>query len=220
MGSDNCQAVVVLNGDFDSPGQFYKDIINESEIKLAADGGARLYKDLGIDPEYIIGDFDSLTEAELDFWKARKVNLEQHPVDKEKTDGELTIDYCNRLDCDTIILIGSMGGRFDQQLANIYLLEYSLNLGIDAFIREAELEVGIIEESKEVSGYKGWQLSLLPLDKKVNDVSIYGTKYDTEGLDLLRSYTRGISNRVVEDVFKITVGEGRLIYILHDDNTD
>lgn len=220
MNSDNCQAVVVLNGDFNSADKFYRDIINASDIKLAADGGASLYKDLGIDPEYIIGDFDSLTEAELDFWKNRKVTLEKHPVDKDKTDGELTIDYCNRLNCDTIILLGSMGGRFDQQLANIYLLEYSLNLEIDAFIKEEGLEIGIIEESKEISGYKGWHLSLLPLDKRVNDISISGTKYDTEGLDLLRSYTRGISNRVVENNFKITVGEGRLIYILHDDNTD
>ena len=220
MGSDNCQAVVVLNGDFNSPDQFYKDIINCSDIKLAADGGARLFKSLNIEPEYIVGDFDSLTEAELDFWKERNVTLERHPVDKDKTDGELSIDYCNRLDCDTIILIGSMGGRFDQQLANIYLLEYSLNLNIEAVIREKNLEIGIIEESKEISGYQGWHLSLLPLDKKVDDISISGTKYDVDGLELLRSYTRGISNRVVDDVFRITVGKGRLIYILHDNNTD
>ncbi|MFN2364355.1 MAG: thiamine diphosphokinase, partial [Halarsenatibacteraceae bacterium] len=94
MGSDNCQAVVVLNGNFSSSDQFYKEIISRSDIMLAADGGARLYKDLGIDPGYIIGDFDSLSETELDFWKERKVTLEQYPVDKDKTDGELAIDYC------------------------------------------------------------------------------------------------------------------------------
>ena len=220
MSADNCQAVVVLNGDFNSPDQFYKDIINGSDIRLAADGGARLFESLGIDPGYIIGDFDSLTEAELDFWKERQVTLERYPVDKDKTDGELSIDYCNRLECDTIILLGSMGGRFDQQLANIYLLEYSLNLNIDAVIKEKGLEIGIIEKSKEISGYQGWHLSLLPLDKKVENISLCGTKYDIEGLDLLRSYTRGISNRVVGDVFKIKVGKGRLIYILHDDNSN
>ncbi|MFN2363931.1 MAG: thiamine diphosphokinase, partial [Halarsenatibacteraceae bacterium] len=169
---------------------------------------------------YIIGDFDSLSETELDFWKERKVTLEQYPVDKDKTDGELAIDYCYNLNCNKIIILGGLGGRFDQQLANIYLLEYSLNLEIEALIKEAGLEVGIIEESKEISGYNGWHLSLLPLDKEVKGVSISGTKYDTEGLDLLRSYTRGISNRVIQDNFMVTVGEGRLIYILHDDNTD
>jgi len=220
MGSDNCQAVVVLNGNFSSSDQFYKEIISESDIMLAADGGARLYEDLGIDPEYIIGDFDSLSKAELDFWKKRKVTLEQYPVDKDKTDGELAIDYCYNLNCNKIIILGGLGGRFDQQLANIYLLEYSLNLEIDALIKEAGLEIGIIEEGKEVSGHNGWHLSLLPLDKEVKNVSIYGTKYDTEGLDLLRSYTRGISNRVSKDNFMVTVGEGRLIYILHDDNID
>ncbi len=148
------------------------------------------------------------------------MTLERYPVDKDKTDGELSIDYCNRLECDTIILLGSMGGRFDQQLANIYLLEYSLNLNIDAVIKEKGLEIGIIEKSKEISGYQGWHLSLLPLDKKVENISLSGTKYDIEGLDLLRSYTRGISNRVVGDVFKIKVGKGRLIYILHDDNSN
>ncbi|MFW5789650.1 MAG: thiamine diphosphokinase [Bacillota bacterium] len=220
MSSDNCQAVVVLNGNFNSSDQFYKDIIIKSDILLAADGGARLYKDLGINPGYIIGDFDSLSETELDFWKKRKVTLEKYPVDKDKTDGELAIDYSHKLDCNKIIILGGLGGRFDQQLANIYLLEYSLNLGIEAFIKEENLEIGIIEESKEISGYKDWNLSLLPLDKNVRNISISGTKYDIEGLDLLRSYTRGISNRVVEDIFKITVGEGRLIYILYDDNTD
>lgn len=220
MSSDKCQAVVVLNGNFSSSDQFYKDIITESEIMLAADGGASLYKNLGIDPGYIIGDFDSLSETELEFWENKNISLKQYPVDKDKTDGELAIDLCYNLDCNEIIILGGLGGRFDQQLANIYLLEYSLNLKIDALIKEAGLEIGIIEASKEISGYKGWHLSLLPLDKEVKNIAISGTKYDIEGLDLLRSYTRGISNRVVEDSFLVTVGEGRLIYILHDDNTN
>lgn len=220
MESRDCQAVVVLNGDFSSSDQFYKEVINDSDIVLAADGGARLYKNLEIKPEYIIGDFDSLTEEELNTWTNQGVILKKYPVDKDKTDGELAIDYCHKLNCNKIIILGGLGGRFDQQLANIYLLEYSMNLEMDALIKESGLEIGIIEAKKEISGYKDWHLSLLPLDKKVEGVSIQGTKYDTEGLDLLRSFTRGISNRVIKDDFRVTVGKGRLIYILHDDNTE
>jgi len=107
-----------------------------------------------------------------------------------------------------------MGGRFDQQLANVFLLEYAYHSKLRAMIKEPGLELGIIDQEKVFMNQKGAHLSLLPLKDKVEGVSINGCKYGLDQTSLLRYKTRGISNLIISNKASVSIEKGLLLYFL------
>jgi thiamine pyrophosphokinase len=163
----------------------------------------------------IIGDFDSLTEAQCQHYEKIGAKIIKYPSEKDETDGELALQYCWERGFNDIIIIGFTGGRLDQQLAIIFLLEYAFRNGMTAFIKEPGLEMGIIEREKIFFQKTGAGLSLIPLDEKVTGVTITGCKYLLEAGNLLRYKTRGISNIIEQEKAVITVEKGLLLYVLN-----
>jgi len=209
------KVVIALNGELKGNKEEYKNLIGEKDVLfIAADGGALLLERIGFLPDVIIGDFDSLTEPQCQHYEKMGAKIIKYPVEKDETDGELALQYCRKRGFNNIIIIGFAGGRIDQQLANIFLLEYAFRNGMTAFIKEPGLEMGIIEKEKIFFQKIGAGLSLIPLDEKVSGVTITGCKYLLEAGDLLRYKTRGISNIIKQEKAVITVEKGLLLYVL------
>lgn len=210
------KAVVALNGELKGNKEEYRKLIGEKDVQfVAADGGALLLESIGFLPDVIIGDFDSLTDLQCQYYKKMGAKIIKYTVEKDETDGELALQYCRESGFDNIIIIGFAGGRLDQQLANIFLLEYAFRNGMTAFIKEPGLEMGIIEKEKVFFKKIGAGLSLIPLDEKISGVTITGCKYLLEAGNLLRYKTRGISNIIEHERAVITVEKGLLLYVLN-----
>ncbi len=210
------KAVVALNGELKGDREEFKKLIGEKDIFfIAADGGALFLESIGFLPDVIIGDFDSLTKAQYQRYEKLGAKIIKYPVEKDETDGELALQYCQERGFNNIIIIGFSGGRLDQQLANIFLLEYAFRNGITAFIKEPGLEMGIIEKEKIFFQKIGAGLSLIPLDEEVVGVTVTGCKYLLKSGNLLRYKTRGISNIIEQEKAVITVEKGVLLYILN-----
>ena len=210
------KVVVALNGELKGNKEGYKKLIGGKDVFfIAADGGALLLESIGFLPHVIIGDFDSLTKAQYQRYEKLGAKIVKCPVEKDETDGELALQYCQERGFNNIVIIGFAGGRLDQQLANIFLLEYAFRNGMTAFIKEPGLEMGIIERGKIFFRKIGAGLSLIPLDEKVSGITITGCKYLLEAGSLLRYKTRGISNIIEQEEAVITVERGLLLYILN-----
>ena len=210
------KAVIVLNGELKGNKEEYKKLIGGKDVLfVAADGGALLLESIGFLPDVIIGDFDSLIKAQYQRYEKMGAKILKYPVEKDETDGELALQYCRESGFNNIIIIGFAGGRLDQQLANIFLLEHAFRNGITAFIKEPGLEMGIIDRKKVFFQKIGARLSLIPLDEKVTGVTITGCKYLLESGSLLRYKTRGISNIIEQEKAVITVDKGLLLYVLN-----
>lgn len=208
------QVIIALNGQLQGRVEDYIPIIKrEDSTFIAADGAALLLEKLGIVPDIILGDLDSLTDNKLLYYKKKNVEIIKYPVEKDETDGELALKYCLKKGLDTIIIIGARGGRLDQQLANIFLLEYAYYHGLTALIKEPDLEMGLIVNKKVFYNCDGECLSLIPLSKQVSGVSIKGCKYELNNEQLFRYKTRGISNLIIEESAEISLKEGLLIYL-------
>ena len=210
-------AVIALNGNLHAEKNEYKKFLRNLDATfIAADGGALLLEKIGLNADIILGDLDSLDKRDIERFKNKKIDIIKYPVEKNETDGELAINYCIKNDYDKVILIFALGGRFDQQFANIFLLEYAKKNNLKAEIREAFLEIALVDGNKTFNDKKEWGLSLLPLDKKVENVSIKGCKYSLDSFDLLRNKTRGISNVICKDKARISHEKGELLYILNN----
>jgi len=210
------KAVVALNGELKGDREEFKKLIGKKDVFfIAADGGALFLESIGFLPDVIIGDFDSLTKEQYQRYEKLGAKIIKYPVEKDETDGELALQYCQERGFNNIIIIGFAGGRLDQQLANIFLLEYAFRNGITAFIKEPGLEMGIIGRRKVFFQKIGARLSLIPLDEKVTGVTITGCKYILKAGSLLRYKTRGISNIIEQEKAVITVRKGLLLYVLN-----
>jgi thiamine pyrophosphokinase len=210
------KAVIVLNGELKGNKEAYRKLTGEKDVVfVAADGGAMLLESIGFLPDVVIGDFDSLTRAQYQRYEKMGAKILKYPNEKDETDGELALQYCRERGFNHIIIIGFAGGRLDQQLANIFLLEHAFINGITALIKEPGLEMGIIDREKVFFQKIGAELSLIPLDKKVTGVTITGCKYLLESESLSRYKTRGISNIIEQEKAIITVEKGLLLYVLN-----
>ena len=114
---DDGKAVLFTGG----LGPEYKRVaktLSEAEITVAADSGWDTAVEMGIEPDYYIGDMDSIKDHRgLENLPADRVM--KHPVDKDFTDTELAIKFLADRQYRDIVLIGGGGGRIDHLMALI-----------------------------------------------------------------------------------------------------
>src|SRR3990167_2962187 len=115
------RAVIFSNGKIGDI-NFYKKFINKNDKIICADGGLRFAKKLGIKPDILIGDFDSLKKSDFSGLNKNKTKVLRFPKEKDKTDTQLALEYALSSGAGEIIMLGSLGGRVDHMLANIHIL--------------------------------------------------------------------------------------------------
>jgi len=109
-----CQnkCIIVGAGDFTE----CELMINRGDYVIAADGGYKHLHSLGISPDLLIGDFDSLDEVPA------LENIQRFVAEKDDTDTALAIEQGVKLGYKVFHLYGCMGGRLEHTIANIQCL--------------------------------------------------------------------------------------------------
>jgi len=212
----NSKALLILNGKLDLNKSEIETIIKERNINkvIAVDGGSNNIKNLNIIPDLIIGDLDSVTDNTLNYYRNHNVEIREFPVEKDQTDSEIAVEFCQKKNYHEIFITAALGGRIDQQIANLNLLEYINELGLKAKIISRNVEIALIDKFKDFKGKEGYRLSLIPQTKVVEKLSIQGCKYNLDGRNIYRSKSRGVSNLIKNSLAKVSIKSGLLIYVL------
>ena len=180
------------------------------DLKIAADRGALNASALGVTPDIILGDLDSLDKKDI----PKDAELMQVPAEKDFTDTQLAVDTAVKKGASEIIIIGGLDGRLDHTLSNLAILEDLYGKRIHAHITNGQNRVRYIDSTSTLiprSGYK--YLSLLCLSEKVKGVSIEGCKYPLKNVTLKRSFQYTVSNEITGNCALISVRKGG-IYII------
>jgi len=210
------KALLILNGELDFEKEDLNQIIENKKIDkiIAVDGGANKVRNLNLLPDLIIGDLDSITEKNKKYYSKKNIETIKYPVEKDQTDSEIAVDYCLENNFKELYLTSALGGRIDQQLANINLLEYIYELNLKARIISKKIEIALIDRKKQFFNKKGFRLSLIPQSKVVRGLNIKGCKYNLDNMDIERSKSRGISNLILGAEAEVNLQSGLLFYIL------
>ncbi len=191
-----------------------RGLIQPGDHLLAADGGYHPMRELGLTPERVIGDLDSLLPEEIEQLARSGVPLERYPVDKDETDLELAINRALSTGFDELRIAGALGGRLDQSLGNLFLLARPNLAGEDVRLEDGTEQVFLIRTWAEIQGQAGDTVSLLPLNGPVKGVVTTGLKYPLNGETLYPERTREISNVMLADRAQVKISSGVLICIL------
>lgn len=214
------RGLIFANGEF-SPGDVPRP--KAGDLIVCADGGLRHAMAIGLRPHVVLGDFDSLGHVEREFLQkeAGSIRLLRYPVEKDKTDGHLAVEYALRAGVKEILMFGGLGGRFDHTLGNLLLAWICLARGVPLQIVGQKQYVSMLKgpDRAEIRGKARDYVSLLPLTPTVIGVTTQGLYYPLDDAILYLGDTRGISNELVANIGSVEVRDG-VLFILRVQRDD
>lgn len=210
------KTLIVTGGNIEK--EFLLKTINESEFEtiIAVDNGLKILNEIKVNPQHIVGDFDTVKSEILDLYKAdTSIKIHKFNPIKDNTDTDIAIRLAVELKSDEIIILGAIGTRIDHLLGNIHVLKYALDSNIKCKIIDENNEIQLIDKTtiiKKKDITKKY-ISLIPLTEKVEHINLKGFKYELKNGALTMGSSLGISNEISKEEAIIEFGDGILIII-------
>lgn len=181
--------------------------VKSDDYVIAADGGLLHAQSLGLTPDLILGDFDSLG------YVPEESTL--FPVEKDDTDAMLAVRKGLELGCKEFLLYGSLDGpRLDHTVANFQTLQFLADHGAKGhLIGQTQIATlvknGNLTFPADAAGY----ISLFCLGDDARGVSLENLKYTLEDATLSAGFPLGVSNQFIGKSARISVKLGSLLVI-------
>ena len=219
MNTNRC--VIIANGDAPSA-QTVQRWLRPGDTLVCADGGCHIALQMGLRPAIAIGDFDSLSDIDLQQLHALQVDIRRHPAHKDETDLELALQVAAALQPSDIVVLGALGGRLDHEMANLMLLAMPELHGQSTIIAGEGLEIHAIDARQQPAtlhllGRTGETVSLIPFGGDAHGIVTHGLHYPLRNETLRIGPARGVSNVMIADQAQIDVAAG-LLLCLHQSN--
>lgn len=195
---------VIFSGGTAGNPEAMKNLLQPEDRMVCADGGYLLAERLGVMPEAVLGDMDSLKQQP----KARVLRAS---CDKDETDTQLCLDYLLEAGCGEIVILGALGGREDHTYANLMLTVYGLRRGVKVTLADPPVRVFAVTGQAEIEGKDGDLLSLFPVGGNTEGILTEGLKYPLQDETLYFDVPRGISNVFAKDKITVRMRRGILL---------
>ena len=188
-----------------------EDLCAKDAYLICADGGVDTAARLGLHPDLIVGDFDSL-EGEL----PQDVETIHLPVEKDETDLLYGVKEGFRRGYNQFVLLGALGGpRFDHSIASLCVLSYIADRGGRGVLADGRTRVFVLSSGRLVfTDLKGSTLSVFPFGGDTCRVTYKGLQYPLLDYTLQLNDALGGSNSIVEDRAEVLLHQGRALVIL------
>lgn len=198
--------VVVANAPW-SWTPFSAALAARAELLLAADGGANHLARIGLRPEAVVGDLDSIRPS-VRRWVGESHVI--HLADQDTTDLHKTLAYAvDERHAERVTVLALLGGRVDHGLENLALLaRWSARVEIDAW--DSTTRILPVTRQLELNLEPGQTVSLIPLGR-CDGVRTEGLKWPLRGEALDLGERTGISNLVTEHRVRISRDSGELL---------
>lgn len=191
---------------------------NKYDIIIAVDKGLETIDYLKLEPQYILGDFDSVNTKILEKYKTQNIKIIKLNPEKDLTDTHSAIDLALKIKSTEITILGAIGTRLDHTMANIHILKQALDKNIKAKIVNEKNEIELINKEiiiKKDDNYK--YVSIIPLTTNVTGITIEGMKYIINDYTLSIGDSLGVSNEQIDKEAKISIKTGILVVIKSKD---
>lgn len=192
---------------------FCTDYLKDRPIIICCDGGMYHAKALDIQPDYVVGDFDSVSKELLLEFRAKNIPFRQFPEKKDETDMELGVLLALELGVTELVILGGIGSRMDHTLANCHLLHFLYQKNINALLADENNCIRITDSHIRLKGKKGDLVSLIPVCSEVKGITLYGLEYPLIDATLPFESPRGVSNVMLCETAEVYVNKG-CVYVI------
>lgn len=168
----------------------------EDVTVIAADAGLLTLERLGLEPDLVVGDLDSLGRM-----PSVDCAVERHPVEKDDTDTGLAVKAGLKLHCDRFFIFGGMGGkRPDHMLANMQTLLYLASQRKVGFLTDGETAITALSGSSKAvfpENYRG-NISIFCASGTAEGVTIRHLRYELSDATLTSTFPLAVSNSFLQ----------------------
>lgn len=181
--------------------------LSQEDFVIAADGGLRHTNGLGLTPNAILGDFDSLG------FTPEGANV--FPVEKDDTDAMLAVRLGLNQGYREFILYGSLDGpRLDHTVANFQTLQFLADHGAFGYLVGRDTLVTVVKDGSITfpAGGSG-TLSVFCMGPDAQDVTLEGLYYPLQSGTLTSGFPLGVSNHFTGAEARIAVKKGSLLVL-------
>lgn len=187
-----------------------KRTVQEADFIVAADSGLRHAASLGVMPELVIGDFDSVERGVLALYP--DLPRQEHSPEKDALDLELALDYVLERGANRLLIVGGLGGRLDQTLTALHIAAKLHSEGMGVHLDSGDESVFFVKggERLELSLPIGRRFSVLSL-APTSVVTIEGARYELVAYSLPFGVGLGVSNRVERAPLGLELSQGLVI---------
>lgn len=210
------RAVIFANGELRDAEAVVAQL-SDSDLVLAANGGARHCAALGLTPAAVIGDLDSLPAELRTQLEAEGVEIVGHPRRKDQTDLELALLWARSAGAEELQVVAGIGGRLDQTIANLLLCVHPELQQLPITFLDGSRRAMTVRRKLTIRGRPGDRVSLIPLDGDAAGVTTSGLEYRLLEGRLPFGATLGISNALAEPQAEIRVRSGQVLLIHETD---
>lgn len=175
---------------------------------IAADIGYENCIKLGLVPDLVIGDFDSLGYLP----DARE--LMTFAPEKDDTDLMLAVREALKRGYDDISILGAYGGRFDHMFANVQTLAFITSHNARGRLISADECTQLLAPGEyRFERAEGFSLSLFAYSPAVKGLTLKGTEYTLQNGCLQNSFPLGVSNSIKDGSAEISFTDGLLLVV-------
>ncbi len=182
--------------------------ITTEDLVIAADAGFKNTNKFNINPDYIVGDFDSLE------YTPQGTNVIKHPVQKDETDTILAVNLGLEKGYKNFVIYGCLGGRLDQTVASIQTASYIAENGGNAVFIDDETHLTVLKDDRInfTPDNKGL-ISVFACSGKALGVSECNLLYELNNAELTPDYPLGVSNEFIGKNASVSVNDGKICVI-------
>ena len=195
--------VIVANGAFPQhpvPLSF----LREASRIICCDGATEALLEYGIEPDFIVGDLDSLSQT----LKQRYSHCLYHDSDQDTNDLTKAVKFCIERQWNEITILGATGKREDHSIGNISLLaDYAANAKVQ-MITDYGVFVPLLK-SGLFKSFANQQVSIFSLTPDTV-FTFQGLKYPLTGQNI-SSWWQGTLNEAIGDEFYIGMNCGKAL---------
>lgn len=214
------RTVLVFAGGESGPAEmrddFWPQVLAGGLVVIGADSGAEHALRRGLSVDVVVGDLDSIGADTLAELERAGTRIERHPVAKDDTDLAIALDVAASLGPERIVVVGSVGGRFDHTLAAALVLarpSYSV-FEITAHLGSARLHVVQPGRRVRLHGESGEIVTLLAVGGVATAVTTEGLRYPLNSEPLEPGSTRGVSNELIGTDGAVSIEAGTVLAVL------
>ena len=210
------KCILVCAGDF-VPVEIERE---DGDLVIAVDAGLLHLEQIGMLPDMMVGDFDSLPaqgRATLESYeRERPQSVVRLPLAKDDTDTMAAVKAGLARGYRRFYLYAALGGRLDHVLANLQTLVYLKAHGAAGYLMDAAC-MAMVVENETVRFHQGMRgiFSLFSLDREIRGVTLRGLRFPLEEATVTNDFPVGVSNQFLPDEQAVvTVREGRALVIV------
>lgn len=200
---ENFPTVVLAHGEFPAHSMALRQLQSAATV-VCCDGAVEGLLQAGMEPDYVVGDLDSISPA----LKKRFAGKIHRVEEQESNDLTKAINFCRQKGYNEVTILGATGKREDHTLGNLSLLcGYAKELSVQMLTSYGALHVSHGDAAFE--SFAGQQASLFCLSPQAR-ITTGGLKYPICNASL-PSWWMGTLNESLGDVFTVRCSGGSVL---------